>query len=802
MRLKISTIYDDIFLTEARNRLYGKRVIEPAIRRINDNSEATLNMLAISGLFRGKFGDIQQLRTLGQLQTEFKLWYDHVIEGLVSETAVFLENKDLAETYLTAYVENIRTLADNARPFSIKTVERDLVDVVNRHRWVKETEMLGSKTGIYSPDTEDIMFQDNNVVILNSRTKAKCVKYGQGEGWCIGKPELNYYNTYRITYKATPYHVLQKNTQHNDRLHKFVIMNYGPGHYNNQNRYALADRQNSNFHGGETQAVDWDTMEDRIPALAGLEQYFPYREVTTDERNYEEFISERITETDIMRYIRGKVRGMVLNGSPVTPIDFLRDYLAGGKNLYNEQLRSLNEKEMDSIIELGYFLRFKEYSIGELNDLFTVKQVRRIVRLKLNNNLNINIAEFTFLEDMDKKAYIPKFAHGSYTFYNFLGTENTFGFRLNFMKDLLRFKEFHELFDNKILKDVLRWVPVGDETDELLKKIYSIDVIRRQLTSDGVEAILGHYTNGKEFALHLFDTGFIFDNLSYKLLLTLRTHLDNDWLDANILSDERFYRTISGDMLDYALKSSNDQPEIMRNLFRYGENFSNAVVSLILANKPLLDNPDEMYNKIFQKYIGETLDESMPFINTILYESDEEHRIGLIRDLLSNPNNVGDLKLTHVYTFIVLAPNSIKKEVIDTLFSNQTFQRKMLENELQGWTSIFSWWAIDKKNKLNATWTTYLLEKIVHVPDMDWDTSRGWEATFDNGDDMLVYRINSILEEAPNKLKIYRAILSTVINPEAVNDVYQRLGRFAKAVSTNEGQIKKLSLRNLFEDVQ
>ena len=85
----------------------------------------------------------------------------------------------------------------------------------------------------------------HNVVILDTDTKAKCVRYGQGESWCITKPELNYYNTYRIKYGATPYFVLQKNVEGNE--HKISY-------------YALqkwlcypADRSNTGDRGGGNQ---------------------------------------------------------------------------------------------------------------------------------------------------------------------------------------------------------------------------------------------------------------------------------------------------------------------------------------------------------------------------------------------------------------------------------------------------------------------------------------------------------------------------------------------------------------------
>ncbi len=85
--------------------------------------------------------------------------------------------------------------------------------------------------------------------------------YGRGESWCITKPLLNYYNTYRIKYGATPYFVLQKNVKGNE--HKLVIMHY-------QNGYAIADRSNTGDRAGSKSRVKpWSYVEQQIPNLKG-----------------------------------------------------------------------------------------------------------------------------------------------------------------------------------------------------------------------------------------------------------------------------------------------------------------------------------------------------------------------------------------------------------------------------------------------------------------------------------------------------------------------------------------------------
>lgn len=101
---------------------YGKRVIEPITKRFNDNSDDMINKLGIAFLFKSFFGDIMQYKTKEQFEQMFNKWY----EGMLSEfvkTKDFTDNKPLAKKYLDAYINNIVSLGDSARPFSFRNLE-------------------------------------------------------------------------------------------------------------------------------------------------------------------------------------------------------------------------------------------------------------------------------------------------------------------------------------------------------------------------------------------------------------------------------------------------------------------------------------------------------------------------------------------------------------------------------------------------------------------------------------------------------------------------------------------------------
>jgi len=397
------------------NEIYGEKVINTITKKFNDNSEDMINKLAIASLFRDVFFDdinkgdinkddinkydINKYETKEQFDKVYNNWYEKTLNDL-DKTKTFVDNKELAKKYLDAYINNIKSLGNKAVPFSIKKVESGLVDVVNNNRWVDDA-TIKSVNDIYNPNDKDVLYEDDDIVILNTDTKAKCVMYGQGESWCITKPELNYYNTYRLSYGATPYFVLQKKVEGNE--HKIVIMNYGNGNY------AIADRSNSGDRaGGKNNSMSWVNIESKLPNLKGKEQYFKYREITEDEKKYEELIqyTKGYKGDNLLGFINEKIKELVINGSKVTSNDFIRDYAASGAEITDNQLKSLDEGGIDTLIEVGFFIRGRFNSNPNISEILSPKQLLRNIRIKIKNNIKLSGDEFILLSKEEQSKYI------------------------------------------------------------------------------------------------------------------------------------------------------------------------------------------------------------------------------------------------------------------------------------------------------------------------------------------------------------------------------------------------------------
>jgi hypothetical protein len=375
--MKLSNIFESLL-----NELYGEKVINTITKKFNDNSEDMINKLAIASLFRNIFGDISQYKDKVSFDNTYNNWYKTTVSNLIKTTS-FIDNKDLAIKYLDAYINNIKSLGDKGLPFSYKTIESSLVDVVNNNRWVKDIKT--SSNNIYEPKDTDILYEDNEIIILNTDSKAKCVIYGQGESWCITKPELNYYNTYRFSYGATPYFVLQKNVEGNE--HKFVIMNYGNGDY------AIADRSNSGDRsGGKANSMSWGKIEMALPNLKGKEEYFKYREISDEEKKYEDLINytKGYKGNNLIGFIEHKIKGLIINGSEVTVNDFLRDYVASNGTITYAQLTTMDKTALDTLTEAGFFIRHYRDNLLKLKDILSPKQILRNIRLKIQNNITLS----------------------------------------------------------------------------------------------------------------------------------------------------------------------------------------------------------------------------------------------------------------------------------------------------------------------------------------------------------------------------------------------------------------------------
>jgi len=517
-------------LTE--NKIYSNKIVGMVTKKINDDSDDTVNKIAIAGLFRNYFGDIEQIKTKQQLDSSFKSWYDNSINSMI-KTNEFIDNKINANKYLSAFINNIKTLNNNAKPFSIKNIEKSLVDVVNNNRWI-DLESTQQSNDIYNPKDEDIIFENEEIVILDTNTKAKCVMYGNNESWCISNPQLNYYNTYRLTYRATPYFVLQKNIRGEE--HKLVIMNYGDS-------YAIADRSNSGERSGAVnQKKSWGEIEKNLPNLIGLEKFFKYREVTDAEKTYSDVVEDvgGFEGNDLMSYINLKINGLVINGSEIIPEDFIRDVAASGVEFGTMQLSTLTPSVIDSLIESGYFIN-KDYHVLRL----TQKQTYRIIKLKLNNGhvLNSYDVKKLPLDNPFVIHYTSNILIDILYYQNDKHTDN-----IDKVIDfILNDERYIKLLYNRIFSEIFHYTK---DKELLLTKIINNNKLTHLINSSIMSAFIYKSSNPEKIINYFLTTEPFSSGINNSVLSDMVEYSTNkDKLSKSILTTEKYYKLISGNII-------------------------------------------------------------------------------------------------------------------------------------------------------------------------------------------------------------------------------------------------------------
>lgn len=614
------------------HEIYGKNVVDVVTKKFNDTSEDMKNKIAISSLFRNIFGDINQFKTKEQFDIVYNKWYEDTLNNLIKTTS-FPENKELAKKYLDAYITNIKSLGQSARPFSMKNVEVGLVDLVNNNRWISDSEIKQGNS-IYNPKSEDVMFENNDVIILDTNTKAKCVMYGQGESWCITKPELNYYNTYRLSYKATPYFVLQKNVQGNE--HKFVIMNYG------YKGYAIADRSNTGLRsGGSSDAMPWNEIEQQLPNLQGLERYFPYREITDDENRYAELldkIKDGFVANDLQDLIDRSIKGLVINGSQVTAADFIRD-LAANRMVFNiDQLKSLRKETMDSVIEVGYFVN--KYIDSKLyEEVLSPTQINRIIKLKIDSNIKLNEAFYKFMSEDTLKKYLMLRIDG-----NNNGVSNAWSGEINQSK--LDLDELQAI--KKLLPSVKINIDRYNLTDnhDLFYAIYADNSI---ITLPEVKENLGKLSKNQVYLLIHY-----FPELTRYLVKSEGFNEIGTWQLSNVLEeDPSGYKEILDNM------SEEKRLDLLGRL-KYTK-----LLPLLIRDKYIVINTEEEYSSLRYTLLYDTKSKAFVYKPELLKFVTSKYDLSMVltnqpilfKYLTDRVNNITDYDLKDI---ILKNPKSLK----------------------------------------------------------------------------------------------------------------------------------------------
>jgi predicted nucleotidyltransferase len=631
------------------NKLYPTNIVNNLTKKFGDNSEDTINKLAIFGLFRqappfNTVKDINQLQSLDQLNELFNKWKELALTQLISTDGPLKGNKTASMSYLDAYINNIASLGNEAKPFSYRDAEKTLIDVANNKGWVKQDNVAAQTHGVEKPHDADIMFEDDNITILKAPSKAKCIMYGQGYSWCISQTSLNYYNTYRIQYGGTIYFVLNKKLSKEDNERVCVILRYS------NNKYGIADKTNSGQRSGgpDVAGGGFGYVESQLPWLRGMGQYFPENPVTESEREYAEAVIIRCQHNDLGGYIIRKSKELKFNGEEVDPSDFLRDYMSSDSYITVEQFESLTEPMKVQLVEMGYELGDEMIRLLDSN----VKVRYAVLRLK--NKKSITLGSYTS-EELNRvviniKDKLDGVMVGNLLFYT--PKEQ----RYELVKQILPLVK--DNLDTDMVSKIIRYTP-EEQRYELVKQIFPL--VKDKLDGDMVYEILSHTPEEQRYELVKQIFPLVKDKLNGNIIYNL----------LGFTPDEQSYELVkqilplvkdklNGEMVSKIIRYTPEEQryELVKQIFPLVKyKLDDSMIRHLLSYTPK-EQRGELVKLMFP-LVKDKLDSSM--VDNLLFYTPKEQRYELAKQII--PFLKDKLDASMIYVLLSYTPEENKEEI-------------------------------------------------------------------------------------------------------------------------------------------
>jgi hypothetical protein len=173
------------------------------------------------------------------------------------------------------YVNSFEPKFRDITKLSFKQVERLIDDAVTK------SELKGKGEIKTFDQSDDIIYDKNNLTILRGDIREKCIKYGDGYSWCISRKDAsNMFYSYRMRQNEPVfYFVFDKDRPTSDVWHAVVI------YVDNRNIFHVATANNP----GDVQ-MSWEQIEQKHPKLRGLRSLFKSQPLTDEEKSdYKKF---------------------------------------------------------------------------------------------------------------------------------------------------------------------------------------------------------------------------------------------------------------------------------------------------------------------------------------------------------------------------------------------------------------------------------------------------------------------------------------------------------------------------------
>ncbi len=178
---------------------------------------------------------------------------------------------DIIGYYISAYVDNFDEVYTQIPPPTQLTFSdfEHYIDGLDKG--------LASATSKSSTEDIEIVYNDNNLMIFQPKTRDQCIRLKNGRSWCTSREGAsNLFYNYRLDNRRTLYYVIDQDKEYSDLNFAVVILVDPDGDM------SLADKSNSGRYSGH-QNIPWNEIVTKIPKLKNLKEVFKPKPLTQEE---------------------------------------------------------------------------------------------------------------------------------------------------------------------------------------------------------------------------------------------------------------------------------------------------------------------------------------------------------------------------------------------------------------------------------------------------------------------------------------------------------------------------------------
>jgi hypothetical protein len=179
--------------------------------------------------------------------------------------------EDILDYYISSYVDNFDELYSQMPPPTQLTFSdfEHYIDGMNKG--------LANATGKESTEDIEIVYDDNNLIIFQPKTRDQCIRLKNGRSWCTSREgSSNLFYNYRLDNRRTLYYVIDQDKEYSDLNFAVVVLVDPDGDM------SLADGSNSGRYSGH-QNIPWNEIVTKIPKLKNLKEVFKPKPLTQEE---------------------------------------------------------------------------------------------------------------------------------------------------------------------------------------------------------------------------------------------------------------------------------------------------------------------------------------------------------------------------------------------------------------------------------------------------------------------------------------------------------------------------------------